>query len=164
MLKAKVVELTLLAITTAAGTQTRTPGEQRGAAALQATCLSCHEMDLISQQRLGKAGWSRELDKMIRWGTELSESEREDILQYLTASFGPSATMRLQSSTAGHGQSVFNNKCLTCHEGDIVSQQRLTRTGWVREVDKMIRWGTELSDAEKEAVVNYLSESFGPQQ
>jgi hypothetical protein len=44
----------------------------------------------------------------------------------------------------------------------MTEQQRLSRQGWTREVDKMIRWGAVVSDAEKEPLINYLSGNFGP--
>ena len=34
--------------------------------------------------------------------------------------------------------------------------------GWTREIDKMIRWGAAISDAEKEPLVDYLASHFGP--
>jgi sulfite oxidase len=50
-------------------------------------CLVCHDADLIAQQRLNDAGWSRELDKMTRWGASLADDERRRLLGYLTRHF-----------------------------------------------------------------------------
>ena len=41
----------------------------------------------------------------------------------------------------GPGADVVRTRCLTCHQEDIIRQQRLTHQGWEREVDKMVRWG-----------------------
>jgi sulfite oxidase len=52
--------------------------------------------------------------------------------------------------------------CIGCHELDPISQQRLTRAQWDREVDKMTRWGAPVKPAAKESIVNFLFEHFGP--
>jgi DMSO/TMAO reductase YedYZ molybdopterin-dependent catalytic subunit len=60
------------------------------------------------------------------------------------------------------GRSVFESRCLTCHDTNLASQQRLTVPGWTREVDKMIGWGAGVTDAEKQSLVQYLALRFGP--
>lgn len=52
-------------------------------------CIICHDADLIAQQRLDEAGWSRELDKMTRWGASLTDEERGQLLRYVTKYFPP---------------------------------------------------------------------------
>ena len=47
-----------------------------------------------------------------------------------------------------------------CHERDLIAQQRLTRSGWAREVDKMIRWGAPVSEADKSGLVDFLAERY----
>ena len=37
---------------------------------------------------------------------------------------------------------------------------RLTPTGWTREVEKMMRWGATVSDAEKAALVAFLAARY----
>jgi cytochrome c5 len=53
-------------------------------------CLVCHEADLIEAQRLARPAWSREVDKMIRWGAAVSDSEKAPLVDYLTGRFGGS--------------------------------------------------------------------------
>jgi mono/diheme cytochrome c family protein len=60
------------------------------------------------------------------------------------------------------GRRVFDNRCLDCHENDLTRQQRLAHSGWVREIDKMVRWGATVTDSEREALLDYLSRQFGP--
>jgi hypothetical protein len=50
-------------------------------------CLACHDADLITQQRLTEAGWSRELDKMIRWGADVPDGDRDRLLEFLARHF-----------------------------------------------------------------------------
>jgi mono/diheme cytochrome c family protein len=123
-------------------------------------CLSCHGSDLIRQQRLSRAGWIREIDKMIRWGAAMTEAERDASADYLAAGLAS-----VENATApANADGLFERRCLTCHGSDIVAQQRLGRPGWVRELDKMIRWGAAVADNEKDTLVDYLTVKFGPRK
>jgi hypothetical protein len=51
---------------------------------------------------------------------------------------------------------VFKRACLTCHQADIARQQRLTRAGWTRTLDKMVRWGAVVPEADREALLDHL--------
>ena len=50
--------------------------------------------------------------------------------------------------------------CTECHESRIISQQRLTKAAWGKEVDKMIRWGAVVDSADRDAFIDYLSTNF----
>jgi len=56
---------------------------------VQAACLTCHEARIIVQQRLSKAAWGREVDKMTKWGAEVDPKDRDALIDYLSANFGP---------------------------------------------------------------------------
>ena len=59
---------------------------------LKAGCQACHEDDVIRQQRLTRAQWDRELNKMSGWtpaNEQMSPADRQTILDYLSANFGP---------------------------------------------------------------------------
>jgi hypothetical protein len=51
--------------------------EGPGSEILKNRCVSCHQTDLITAQRLSPAAWGRELDKMIRWGAVVDATERD---------------------------------------------------------------------------------------
>lgn len=129
-----------------------------GANVLKARCLSCHGADLITSQRLTEAGWSRELDKMVRWGASVSDAERTSVVPYLARHFGPRPVGA--HDPVAEGEAVFTRACLTCHGADLTEQQRLSPTGWTREVEKMMRWGAQLADADKTALVRYLAARY----
>lgn len=52
-------------------------------------CTECHEARIVLQQRLSKATWAREVDKMTKWGALVEPNDREALLDYLSANFGP---------------------------------------------------------------------------
>ena len=137
-----------------------------GEAIMKAQCLSCHGDDLITQQRLSKPGWTKEVEKMMRWGAEVKDSDKEPLVAFLAANYpsrpftkepAPPPAPAPDAKIIAHGKTIFETKCLTCHGDDIVKQQRLSKTGWTKEVEKMMRWGTEISDEEKAHLIDYLS-------
>ena len=52
-------------------------------------CLSCHDEDVIRQQRLTRAQWDGEINKMVGWGAKVSDQDRSALLDYFTARYGP---------------------------------------------------------------------------
>ena len=67
-----------------------------------------------------------------------------------------------QDLPEGKGVELARERCVSCHEADLIVSQRLSRQGWTREVEKMIRWGAVVSDVEKEPLIDYLFSNFGP--
>lgn len=49
-------------------------------------CVACHGLRIIHVQRLSRATWERELDKMVRWGATIQG--RKELMEYLVANFG----------------------------------------------------------------------------
>jgi hypothetical protein len=54
-----------------------------------AACLECHEARIILQQRLTKAAWTKEVDKMVKWGAMVDAKDRDALIDYLSSNFGP---------------------------------------------------------------------------
>ena len=50
-------------------------------------CTECHEARIIVQQRLSKAAWTKEVDKMTKWGAVVEPQDRDALIEYLSASF-----------------------------------------------------------------------------
>jgi len=65
---------------------------------------------------------------------------------------------------AGAAKETAEAACLTCHEARIIVQQRLTKAAWIKEVDKMTKWGAEVDPKDRDALVDYFSANFGPDQ
>jgi len=127
---------------------------------LNRRCLSCHEADIIRSQKLSLTGWTRSVDKMVRWGASITPDEREVLQPYLAQHFAPQPVTSHGATESG--EATYQRVCLACHEADIIQQQKLTPTGWTRSVEKMMRWGAAVSDAEKQPLVEYLAARYGP--
>ncbi len=52
-------------------------------------CTECHEARIILQQRLSKVAWTKEVDKMTKWGAVVDPADREALIDYLGTNFGP---------------------------------------------------------------------------
>jgi hypothetical protein len=51
-------------------------------------CTECHDAGIILQQRLSKAAWTKEVDKMTKWGAMVDPQDRDALIDYLSANFG----------------------------------------------------------------------------
>ena len=127
---------------------------------LNKRCLICHEADLITAQKLSLTGWTRSVDKMVRWGSQITAEERDLLQPYLAQHFAPRPVAA--HPVTDSGAATFKRVCLACHEADIIEQPKLPPTGWTRSVEKMMRWGAAVSDADKQPLVDYLASRYGP--
>src|SRR3974390_687992 len=55
-------------------------------------------------------------------------------------------------------------ECTVCHETRIILQQRLSKAAWTKEVDKMVKWGAAVDPQDRDALIDYFSTNFGPDQ
>jgi cytochrome c5 len=131
-----------------------------GADVLKSRCVICHEADIITSQKLSLTGWTNSVNKMVRWGAQITAEERAVLQPYLAQHFAPRPVASHGSAEAG--AATYKKVCLTCHDADIIEQQRLTPAGWTRSVEKMMRWGAAVSDAEKQPLIDHLASRFGP--
>ena len=58
-------------------------------AGFKSSCLVCHDEDMIRQERLTRAQWDRELNKMTGFGAQIKPEDRENFLNYLLTNYGP---------------------------------------------------------------------------
>jgi len=65
-----------------------------------AACTSCHEARIIVQQRLSQAAWTREMDKMIKWGALVDANDHDALIDYLSEYFYPDQPPYVASRTA----------------------------------------------------------------
>lgn len=73
----------------AASLQTPSQGVAEPPPALKSSCLACHGEDVIQQQRLTRAQWDAEINKMSGWGAKVSDQDRSLLLDYLAGRYGP---------------------------------------------------------------------------
>jgi hypothetical protein len=79
----------LLAALPTAGTQFHELPDAPGRAEVEAACYTCHSADLLVQQHLTEKQWTAAVEKMMRWGAALDESNKSAVIAYLFKQFGP---------------------------------------------------------------------------
>jgi mono/diheme cytochrome c family protein len=57
------------------------------------------------------------------------------------------------------GQKEEARSCIPCHSLRLIHSQRLSKTAWNKELDKMAGWGTKVND--REALLEYLVANYG---
>ena len=67
-------------------------------------CLECHEARIILQQRLSKAAWTKEVDKMVKWGAVVDPADRDALIDYLSTNFSPDKPAYAPQRTASSGK------------------------------------------------------------
>lgn len=56
---------------------------------VQVACTECHDASIIQQQRLSAKSWTKEVDKMIKWGAFVEPGDRAAFVEFLSASYPP---------------------------------------------------------------------------
>ena len=74
------------------------PGPMQNKA--RTACTTCHDAHIIVQQRLGKAAWGKEVDKMTKWGAIVEPSDRDALVDYFSTNFSPDKPAYVAQRTA----------------------------------------------------------------
>jgi len=102
------IALLALASISAQAQKPATPTADLPAGPMQAkattACLECHEARIILQQRLTKGAWTKEVDKMMKWGALVDPADRDALIDYLTTNFSPDKPPYDPPRTAGAGK------------------------------------------------------------
>ena len=65
-------------------------------------CMECHDARIIEQQRMSKPAWTKEVDKMVKWGALVDPKDHDALVDYLSENFGtdkaPYVATRLQTT------------------------------------------------------------------
>ncbi|MBX3263016.1 MAG: cytochrome c [Labilithrix sp.] len=62
-----------------------------GRALVRGACLSCHSEEMLAQQRLTHAQWTKTVTKMVAWGANLEPKDTAPLTDWLAATYGPDA-------------------------------------------------------------------------
>ncbi|MBI4902900.1 MAG: hypothetical protein HY820_04645 [Acidobacteria bacterium] len=108
---------------------------------------------------------------ILLWNTRKTEPVRAArsrvFLSLLAARHVPFALLMLITALAAFAAdpatlakgAAEEKRCVGCHGLRIIGTQRLNRTGWERELDKMVRWGATIKD--RDALLHYLVATYG---
>ncbi len=69
---------------------TQVPAEQvsvEGKALLEERCISCHDLSRIENEKKTIDGWKITVERMVKKGAQLSSSEQEVLIKYLSDTY-----------------------------------------------------------------------------
>jgi mono/diheme cytochrome c family protein len=69
------------------------------------------------------------------------------------------AALTADPAQVARGEKEEARNCVGCHSLRIIHIQRLSKSVWSRELDKMAGWGAKIED--RESLVEYLVANFG---
>jgi DMSO/TMAO reductase YedYZ molybdopterin-dependent catalytic subunit len=96
-----------------------------------------------------------------RWNPSGYLWNAPDRIDVAVGGTAPAPAAPVASHEPGAANATFERACRVCHDDDLAAQQRLTREGWGREVDKMIRWGARVAPEERGPLVQFLASRWG---
>lgn len=134
-----------------------------GRALVKGACLSCHSEEMLAQQRLTEAQWTKTVTKMVGWGANLEPKDTAPLIAWLAATYGPDAgpwvAARIDVDAAAaeiaalpdgpfasgdveRGKAAYTDKCSGCHGPDarghigtrLIDRPFLYRAGDVADV------------------------------
>ncbi len=62
----------------------------------------------------------------------------------------------------GPMQAKVKAACTQCHNTSRITEQHMTRQQWSDQLEKMEGLGAVIADADRSAMLNYLTKNFGP--
>lgn len=84
------------------------------------------------------------------------------ILGTVIAMAALSPALMAQDPKEGEGKEIFSERCHACHELNTVTVLRNSNEQWQEIVSRMISYGAQVSEPEKETIVSYLTKNYGP--
>jgi cytochrome c5 len=65
--------------------------EEEGRKILEASCVSCHDLENVRKEQLSKEAWQELVTRMIGMGAKVEDSQIPVLVAYLVKNFGPPA-------------------------------------------------------------------------
>jgi len=73
-----------------------------------------------------------------------------------------SPALLAQDPKEAEGKALFNERCHACHELSTITVKSSTSEEWNEVVTRMISYGAQVTEPEKEKIVTYLAKTYGP--
>jgi hypothetical protein len=93
------------------------------------------------------------------WGSSLFQ---KSLLTAILLSCITVAGAQTKPLPPGPMQAKVKATCTQCHNAARITEQHLTKEEWSTELDKMVGLGAAVEDADRPALLKYLSKNFGP--
>ena len=142
------------------------PGDGRDIVAVTCSAMSQpHGAHAITRQ--GAKAWRHQIYDMIERGAQVSPSEIDVMVNYLTTHLRsgrvpyPGPTPAHIDLPAGAGADIVQSRCSLCHGVDRVVATKRTRAQWTSIVNRMVYLGAPLNPDQQKTVLDYLNTNYG---
>jgi len=138
------------------------PGDGRDIVAV--ACSQCHYLGTIAKIRDGAAGWRIYVDNMVLRGAQLTPSEIDKVVDYLSLNLGPGANLPPAKAVTlpdGRGKDLVEARCGLCHDLERVATAKRQKAAWPVIVNNMVTWGATATPDEAKTMTDYLAANFG---
>jgi len=141
---------------------------------IRKNCVACHGIDDYAFYAQDRAGWQKLIaDKHVSGDPELAEKDRNMLLDWLAAKFGPDTKPFPRTYVPPEITTFFSDPeakrlmdraCTRCHGLDRVQGVRNPEEAWRATLVDMRERGAQLSDEELERLVEWLTRVWGTNQ
>jgi cytochrome c5 len=131
--------------------------EGPGKALVAERCAGCHDIQTAVRPRLGREGWAAVIAKEIERGARLDDRERGVAVDYLASHFpAPAADPEVERTA----RRLVDGICSSCHDVDLISDTRGSKTEWREIIVRMNGKGAGLSEADVDLLTDYLARKY----
>lgn len=96
----KVVPFGLVAFAFAPSLPSQTLPEGPGKAVVERMCKGCHGLENVIRARRTRDRWTEIVDDMVARGAKGTDSEADEVIEYLATHFGPEAVRKVNVNKA----------------------------------------------------------------
>jgi|GEM_PF-486455 len=114
-----------------------------------------HELEFILGQEKTREEWEETIDRMIGYGAEINDEEKQLIIDYLV-SRGSASEMDEMGAEEIDVEALIAEKAAPQHDLGFILGQEKTREEWETTIDRMIGYGAEINEEEKQIIIDYL--------
>src|SRR5260370_15050567 len=75
--------------------------EERGKAVVERMCKGCHGLENVIRSRRTRDRWTEIVDDMVARGAKGTDSEADEVIEYLSTHFGADAIQKVNVNKAG---------------------------------------------------------------
>ena len=132
-------------------------------------CTQCHGPSVFMQLRMGEAAWKNQVYDMVLRGAQIGPDEIGRAVKYMATAFGPGVPFPGPAAPAvtladGAGKEIVEGGCALCHGLDRIAAAKRAPDQWKRIVDRMVFFGSPLSDDQQKTALAYLTAQYSPAQ
>src|SRR6202451_542426 len=107
-------------------------------------CSQCHYLGTIAKIRDGAAGWRTYVNNMVLRGAQLTPTEIDKVVDYLSLNLGPGANLPPAKPVTlpdGAGKNLVETRCGLCHDLERIATAKRQKGAWPVIVNTMVAWG-----------------------